>query len=570
MRYLALACDYDGTLATEGRVGAPVIEALRKLRRSGRRIVLATGRQLDDLRHVFEPLELFDRIVAENGALLYAPATREETVLGEAPPPEFTALLRARGVVPLSVGRAIVATWEPHQRIALEAIRELGLELQVIFNKGAVMVLPTGINKGTGVREALRELGISQHNCVAVGDAENDHALLAECETGVAVQNALPMLKERADWVTRGARGDGVIELIEGLLDSDLRELAPRLTRWNVELGERESGEKVSVASYGPRLMLCGTSGSGKSTLVTALLERLSALDYRFCLVDPEGDYDELPDAVVVGGEQAAPTTDEVVSLLARGDKSAIVNLMGVPLQERPAFFAGLMARLLECRASCGRPHWIAVDEAHHMLPEDTRPLIDVVEQLPKSALLVTVHADRLARPVLRDLDALLVVGAAPRAAVQRLARVWEIPSPHVPEDPLPPGAALLWSRSAPAEVVTFRRASPRSEHHRHRRKYAAGSLGEDKSFYFRGPENALNLRAHNLALFLQIADGVDDATWLHHLGRNDYSTWLRDAVKNDALADEVAALEGRRDLDPRASRRSVRAAIERYYTLPE
>ena len=569
MRYLALACDYDGTLATDGRVPEPVIDALQKLRRSGRKLVLATGRELDDLRRVFSPLELFDRIVAENGALLYAPETREETLLSEAPPPEFAALLRTRGVVPLSVGRAIVATWEPHQETALEAIRELGLELQVIFNKGAVMVLPTGINKGTGMRAALRALGISPHNCVAVGDAENDHALLAECEIGVAVQNALPMLKERADWVTRAPRGEGVIELIEGLLDSDLRELAPRLTRWNVELGEREDGEKVSIPSYGPRLMLCGTSGSGKSTLVTALLERLSDLDYRFCLVDPEGDYDELFDAVVVGGEQAVPTTDEVVSLLARGDKSAIVNLMSVPFEERPACFAGLMARLLECRARCGRPHWIVVDEAHHMLPEDTPPLVDVVEQLPKTTLLVTVHSDRLARPVLRDLDALLVVGATPQAAVQRLARILEIPSPDVPEEPLPPGVALLWSRSAPGEVTTFRRAAPRSEHHRHRRKYAAGSLGEDKSFYFRGPENALNLRAHNLALFLQIADGVDDATWLHHLRRHDYSTWLRDAVKNDALADEVAKLEGR-ELDPRASRKSVRTAIERYYTLPE
>jgi HAD superfamily hydrolase (TIGR01484 family) len=570
MRYLALACDYDGTLATDGRVPEPVVEALQKLRRSGRRLVLATGRELEDLRRVFSPLDLFDRIVAENGALLYAPETREETVLGEAPPPEFAARLRARGIAPLSVGRAIVATWEPHQDAALETIRELGLELQVIFNKGAVMVLPSGINKGTGVRAALRELGISQHNCVAIGDAENDHALLAECEIGVAVQNGLPMLKERADWVTRGARGDGVIELAEGLLDSDLRELEPRLTRWNVELGEREDGEKVSIPSYGPRLMLCGTSGSGKSTLVTALLERLADLDYRFCLVDPEGDYDELLDAVVVGGEQAVPTTDEVVSLLARGDKSAIVNLMGVPFEERPGFFAALMARLLECRARCGRPHWIVVDEAHHMLPEDTRPLVDVVAQLPKTALLVTVHSDRLARPVLRDLDALLVVGAAPRAAVQRLARILEIPSPEVPEEPLPPGVALLWSRSTPGEFTTFRRAAPRSEHHRHRRKYAAGSLGEDKSFFFRGPENALNLRAHNLALFLQIADGVDDATWMHHLHRHDYSTWLREAVKNDALADEVAQLEGRSELDPRASRKSVRTAIERYYTLPE
>jgi hypothetical protein len=38
------------------------------------------------------------------------------------------------------------------------------------------------------------------------------------------------------------------------------------------------------------------------------------------------------------------------------------------------------------------------------------------------------------------------------------------------------------------------------------------------ESRYFRGPEGRLNLRAKNLALFLQIAEGIDDSTWLHHL----------------------------------------------------
>jgi HAD superfamily hydrolase (TIGR01484 family) len=569
MRYLALACDYDGTLATDGRVPRPVIEALQHLRRSGRRLLLVTGRELDDLRRVFPALELFDRIVAENGALVYRPETRDENVLGESPPPEFAALLRERGVTPLSVGRAIVATWEPNQDVVLDAIRELGLELQVIFNKGAVMVLPTGVNKGTGLQAALRELGLSQHNCVSIGDAENDHTLLAACEAGVAVANALPMLKERADWVTRGERGDGVIELVEGLLHSDLLELQPKLTRWHLEIGERDDGEKVTVDPYGQRLLLCGTSGSGKSTLVTALLERLADVDYRFCLIDPEGDYDELADAVVVGDEQAAPKSDEVVNLLARGDRSAIVNLMSVPLEDRPAFFAALLARLVECQTRCGRPHWIVVDEAHHMLPEGTPAPVDGVE-LPTSLLFVTVHPDRLAHAVLRALDALIVVGDAPRHSVNRLARVLEIAAPPVADEPLQPGTALLWRPSDPGEVARFRRATPRSEHHRHRRKYAAGSLGEDKSFYFRGPNDALNLRANNLALFLQMAEGVDDATWLHHLHRHEYSRWLRQAVKNAALADEVAAIEQRTDLDPQANRKAIREAIERLYTLPE
>src|SRR5262245_40740703 len=147
MRYLALATDFDGTLAHDGRVDEATLEALGRLRRSGRRIILVTGRELDDLLGVFPRGDLFDRVVAENGALLYRPETREEETLGEGPPEAFVRALRKRGVRPISVGRVIVATREPHQAEVLETIRELGLEFQVIFNKGAVMVLPPGVNK---------------------------------------------------------------------------------------------------------------------------------------------------------------------------------------------------------------------------------------------------------------------------------------------------------------------------------------------------------------------------------------------------------------------------------------
>src|SRR4051794_3257031 len=147
MRYLALACDYDGTLATDGRVPPHVIDALKRLREQNRRLLLVTGRQLDDLRQVFPQIELFDRVVVENGAVVFAPETREQRVLSAAPPPAFVRTLREHGVSPIAEGSVIVATWEPHQARVLEVIHDLGLELQVIFNKGAVMVLPTGINK---------------------------------------------------------------------------------------------------------------------------------------------------------------------------------------------------------------------------------------------------------------------------------------------------------------------------------------------------------------------------------------------------------------------------------------
>lgn len=222
MQYLALASDYDGTLARDGVVNLQTIDALERLQASGRQLILVTGRLLEDLQAVFPRLDLFSYVVAENGAMLYRTADATEQLLGEAPPRQFIQELRARGVAPLSMGRVIVSTEHPNEAAVADVIDKLGLERQVILNKGAVMVLPTGVNKGTGLAVALRELKFSARNAVGVGDAENDQSLLSLCDYAVAVANALPALKQQADYTTHASHGDGVIELIEQLLANDL------------------------------------------------------------------------------------------------------------------------------------------------------------------------------------------------------------------------------------------------------------------------------------------------------------------------------------------------------------
>ena len=143
MQYFrALATDYDGTIAHDGIVDDSTLAALKRLKQAGRKLVMVTGRELPDLERVCPDLDLFDRIVAENGALLYTPATKDQRPLGPPPPEAFVSRLRTLGIQPLSVGSVIVATWEPNETAVLEAIRDLGLDLQIIFNKGAVMVLP--------------------------------------------------------------------------------------------------------------------------------------------------------------------------------------------------------------------------------------------------------------------------------------------------------------------------------------------------------------------------------------------------------------------------------------------
>ena len=230
MQYLALATDYDGTIAHDGIVDDPTLAALRRLRDSGRRLVLVTGRELDDLFSTFAHCALFDRVVAENGALLYDPAAKTTRAIAPPPPPQLLTELAARRV-PVSVGHSIVATVEPHEHAVLSAIHALGLEWHVIFNKGSVMALPAGVTKATGLVPALAELGVPHERTVGVGDAENDHAFLRLCGVSVAVANALEAVKAAADLVTDGARGAGVTELIDRILADDLAGFRPRLAK---------------------------------------------------------------------------------------------------------------------------------------------------------------------------------------------------------------------------------------------------------------------------------------------------------------------------------------------------
>lgn len=226
MHVVALATDYDGTLAEDGVVSRSTIEALQRFKDTGRRLILVTGRELPELISIFPQLDLFDRVVAENGALLYDPATRTESTLATSASPELFDALKAKGVSPLSRGRCIIATREPHHVTALEEIRRLGFKLEVIFNKGAVMVLPPGVNKASGLAVALHELRLPPHNVIGVGDADNDHAFLACCGSSVSVANALPALRDRTHLVMKHPRGRGVAELID-LIVSDEGALRP-------------------------------------------------------------------------------------------------------------------------------------------------------------------------------------------------------------------------------------------------------------------------------------------------------------------------------------------------------
>ncbi len=364
MFFLALATDYDGTIATEGAVEPETCAALEALKGTGRRLILVTGRELPELIDVFPPIELFDIVVAENGALLYYPRTKEERVIAPPPSDKFIARLALKNVTPVSVGRSIVATWEPHQTAVLEAIHELGLELQIIFNKGAVMVLPAGVNKATGLSAALEELHISRHNVVGVGDAENDHAFLRACGCSAAVANALPMVKDTADIRLKGARGSGVAELIRMVMERDIAVVAPG--RHGLLIGTETDGTEIHLGPASGSVFIA--AGSGTADLVAGLMRQMTEREFHFCMLDPEGRYAELDKAVSVGDAGAPPQTNEIDKLVVQG-VNVVVNMRALDTKERPAFVANLLSELQRRRAETGRPHWILIDDARELLP---------------------------------------------------------------------------------------------------------------------------------------------------------------------------------------------------------
>jgi hypothetical protein len=333
-------------------------------------------------------------------------------------------------------------------------------------------------------------------------------------------------------------------------------------------LGELLDGRPIMLRPFGPNLLVAGSSGSGKSTFAVGLLERMAEAGYQCCVVDPEGDYSTLEGAVAVGTPNQPPDLDEVMQLLKKSTKTIVVNLVAVRLADRPAVFSAFLARLHDMRLNTGRPHWVVVDEAHHVLPVERHATSVSLPQRFSQMVFITVEPETVLPAALADVELAVLAGQDLRETLAQFCHMQGEPMPPMEVDELESGQALLYTRST-HEPLRMRVLPGRTQRRRHRRKYSEGDLGADRSFYFRGPEGKLNLRAQNLTLFVQLAEGVDDDTWLHHLRRGDYSRWLREGVKDDELAELIATIEQRPGATAEESREQIMQAISKSYTLP-
>jgi hydroxymethylpyrimidine pyrophosphatase-like HAD family hydrolase len=572
--FRAVALDYDGTLTgAEEHPTADVLEAVAEAREQGCRVILVTGRILEELREVFPTCDRsFDAVVAENGAVLSIDGTTR--VL--APPVEFELdqALVDRGV-PFRRGSVLLATLEAHAAEVQQEIRLLGLECQLIRNRTQLMVLPSGISKGFGVAQVLTELGLSLHNAIAIGDGENDHSLLGGCEIGVSVANAVEGLRRHADLVLPEPGGAGVAKFLRGpLLRGDSR-LDSR--RWSVEIGRSPEKGRITLPGSRVNLLVTGRSQSGKSHFVGMLAEQLIGLGYSLCVIDPEGEYGPLGalrGVLQLDASRSVPPADRIGWLIEHRSGGVLVDLSPVDAQQRSSYVAQLLRRLQAERSATGLPHWILCDEAHEHFGHDG-PLARLLSSSFKGVCLVTYRPHDLDEASRRAIDYVVALpggkdpeGGAPDPFAE-LERLYQLDLGGWSADA---AEALLAQPRAAVPPQRFLIHPRQTTHVRHWHKYVGGRLPAERCFAFRTESGALRAVSANVAELHHVVRSCDAGVLRHHAGRHDLSRWLREAIQDEDLARDVHRIEQEFVESPRSNddaeqlRTAVICAIERRY----
>jgi phosphoglycolate phosphatase (TIGR01487 family) len=573
MRVMALALDYDGTLASADRIAPDTVRALEQARSAGVRLILATGRVFFELTRVCERLDLFDAVVAENGGVLYFPGSGAIMDLGPAPPARLFAELDRCGIS-YQAGRVIVGTFRTDEDRVREATALAGVSLDRSYNRNALMLLPAGISKGTGVQHVVSNLGLSFQDVLAIGDSENDIELFQVCGWRACPGNAVHELTTLADWVFPGSNGTSVALAIRDTILTG-RLATATSPRHRLELGWAVGiTEPVSIPARDVNVLIHGDPQSGKSWLAGGLIERLLERRYAVCVIDPEGDYRVLERLPAVTWAEVRDR-QSIVQALGRFDKDpaagVVLDLALLPHGEKLALVETALDLIRARRRHHALPHWVVLDEAHYLLDRDG--VSDLAED-DKGFCLVTYRTSCLRESVLRAVDALILARTTDdvelyflRAYLSDLAEERH-PAVSVLRD-LPQGEFVLVTRLA-APAVSFTAGPRATPHVRHLRKYADSTVSSDVRFVFRDPHDRAVASADSLASFRDRLDEVDDAVLTHHAARGDFSRWVDDVFADAQLAALLRKTErrwGRGEISN--LRRAIAELIAHRYDVP-
>jgi hydroxymethylpyrimidine pyrophosphatase-like HAD family hydrolase len=544
--FRAVAVDYDGTLA-DGRVKPDTLAALAEARARQIRVIVVTGRIMSELQAVFpDAWDHVDAIVAENGAVLASPAGVR--LLAAPVDRSVSARLHARGVAHRS-GQVLVACAAADEPAASEVIRELGLDCRLVRNRGELMILPAGVTKGAGLTEALADMGLSRHNAIGVGDAENDYSLLDACEIGVAVANAVDAIRAHADVVLSSPDGQGVAELLRGPLLAGRGYVHPR--RWQLALGTDDLGQRVLLPASQLNLAICGGTGDGKSYLAGLILEQLVQLGYSLIVFDPEGDHrglGKLHGVFVTGGqEDRLANPADIVGLLRNGYSSVVVDVSHLDADGQASYSARLAGEVEAHRVMTGLPQWVAMDEAHGPVGP-TGAARSMFNPAAKGYLLITWKPAELSADALASLDGVLALcsHSLDSEFVDLTAAVAGMPRADIAGllDG-PPGRAVLAWRQRPREAIAFTVGGRVTAHLRHQHKYDQAGVEPAHWFRFTTEQGtATGAVAANLAELEAELAACDESVLRHHCLGHDFSRWVADVFRDGPLAADLAAAE--------------------------
>lgn len=554
MIFRAVACDYDGTLASEDRMGPAAIAALSRAREAGLRLVLVTGRTFFELTRVCERLDLFDAVVAENGAVLYFPPAGAIRDLAPPPPTRLLADLDRRGV-PYQAGRVVVGTGRAEEAAVRDALEATGVSLSVVYNRAALMLLPAGVSKGSGVQGALRVLGLSCHDVLALGDAENDVDLFRACGFAGCPADAVPALREQADWVFPGEDGAAVAEALEGPILGGLL-AAGRSPRHRIELGWAVStAEPVSIPARDVNVLIHGDPLSGKSWLAGALVEQLVGRRYAVAVIDPEGDHAvlaQLPGVTWVEVDDGEAMAQALARFEREPSTCLVVDLSALPHARKLRVIETGLVTIRRLRQALGLPHWVVLDEAHYSLHaegvgEEAIGLED------KGLCLATYRSSWLRRSVVEavDLFVLARTTGADELAFLRVALAGADGSGEravaaLPE--LPPEEFVLVQpdETGRRTAVTFAAPPRQTSHVRHRGKYADARVPPDCAFVFRGPDGRPVGSADSVVGFREAVEALPDGVLAFHAERGDLSRWVLHVFSDRDLGAQLRKIEAR------------------------
>ena len=206
----AFAMDLDGTLTSGGQPLKPeLVDAMKRMRERGVKLILVTGRCSGEAMKITGD-GLFDAIVSENGAMLTVGSAREPQA------PDGWAEERARLLPRFEKGCEEVIISSSIENLALARSLVSGLS-SVQVNKDRLMIVPMGVEKGSGLASVLKMLNLSPDRTVCVGDGENDVPMFDVSGFKVALANSVDALKQRADYIAGSSDGEGTMEAIRDL-----------------------------------------------------------------------------------------------------------------------------------------------------------------------------------------------------------------------------------------------------------------------------------------------------------------------------------------------------------------